>query len=190
MKHRAAKHVYRRDDRVVIVEPLVVTRVGYPLSLEDGLKHVEPLIGKDLVALFAKAGARAHCCYDLAGGLAASDRDYDAALRAIAHSWLKAEGFGGPQRTIHTDLREQLRGLEARVTGKRTVRTGVRHSGCGSGWEGDDGSPPELRDVRSHVLLELEVYTEPSQEVFSCPEVVEVEECHVRPAALVQQEAA
>lgn len=188
---KQAKHVYRPDDRVVIVEPLAAVRVGYPLGLAEGLAHVEPLIGKDLVALFAKAGGAAHCLYDLDGRSAARDRDYDQALRAIAHSWLKQEGFGGPERSIHTEVREQLRGREGRVLGKRTVRTGTRYPGCSaSGWECDDGSPPELRDVESHVILEIEVYTEPSQEVFSCPERVEIEARHVRPAGAVQQEVA
>lgn len=188
----ARKHVYRPDDRVTIVEPLVVTRVGYPMGFHDTRAALEAAHGvqvddalRAVVKDSQEVGWPDHLV-DVWPTLRAE------VLNAMTKADLRRKGYGGRERTVHTKPDERLRGKEARVTGKRTVRTGTYRPGYHDHWSGES-EPPYLADVRSHVILEVEVYTEPSQEVFSCPEVVEIEECHVRPAVMpwtAQEEAA
>ncbi len=175
------KHVFHRFDRVTIVEPLVVHRVGYPLGVADGLKHVEAYAA-DINALLVKMGIISPpSARDL--WLDTSPTIWDNGVaRALAYSWLRAKRFGGPERTIHTILIEGLRGATCEVMGKRVVYTGKRVPGR-SGWgPEDDSDPPYLSQSKAHVLLEV------------CPvqwdlrrlnnhEEMEVEECNVLPYA-------
>lgn len=158
----AAKHVYRIGDRVTIAEPRIFQRVGYPTSHEAAVQHVEPLVREGLAALFEKVGAR------LDGG----NRDYDRALSAIAHAYLRSVRYGGPERSIHTLLDEERRGREAAVAGKRCVKTGTYSTGW---WDEDGGEPSFLRNETTHVLLEVQ----PVGELFEMP--FEIEARHVRP---------
>ncbi len=179
MRQRPTKHVHKIGDEVIIVEPAVFLRVGYPLSLQTARETIEPLIGKDLAAVFSKAGA------PVAGSLSGlpvtifiNDRDYDRALSAVAHAVLRVKNYGGSTRSIHTVLREDLRGKRARVAGKRVVKTGTYHRGyCGSSMDGwGESEPPYLDKVKTHVLLDLDL----SDRMLFEPEL-EIEECHVQP---------
>jgi len=67
---------------------------------------------------------------------------------------LRCEGFGGRQRSIHTDIVEELRGTSNwEVISKRNVKTGT----WTLGYAGSDGDcdPPFLGDEKTHVLLSL-----------------------------------
>jgi hypothetical protein len=182
------KHVYRYGDEVTITEPLIVTRVGYPLSMEAAHAHVEPLVRAGLVGLFEQVGARLHGAYTLPDDPVtvhvAGDPDYDRALRAIAHSYLRSKGFGGRDRTIHTELREGLRGKRAYVQSKRNVKTGRYHHGSsGYSYDGEwDAEPAYLDRAQTHVLLSLHGGDLSSRDIrIETGAHLEIEERHVQP---------
>jgi hypothetical protein len=153
---RSVKPVYHRGDLVEIVEPRLYVRVGYPMGF-DGVRgeltekyHNEVM--RDLYALRdAKiaAGWPAH----LAEALPVLHSEI---LRQMTLQHLHKHHFGGNERTIHTKLDEQWRGRHVRVDSKRVVKTGRYRCGCaGGGYFEDDGCPPELRDVKTHVILRV-----------------------------------
>lgn len=181
MSKRVPKHVYRRDDRVIIVEPQVVRRVGYPLGIAEGLKHVESH-ARDVAALLIKLGIKADGCFGdlyLSAGLPVLDEGIN---RALAYAWLKTQHFGGPERTIHTERLSELAGVECRVMGKRVVYTGRRVSGHTSyGYDGMDSDPPYLAEATAHVLLSLWPIAL-TDTLRSSSEEIEVQAAHVKPA--------
>ncbi len=182
------KHVYRRDDRVVVVNPLVVRRVGYPLGIADGLKHVESY-ASDVAALLGKLGIRdltsAYQCSLLEAGLQPTLPTDGGVNRALAYAWLCSQRFGGPERSIHTELMEPLRDAECRVYGKRVVYTGRRDPGtttyCYDGIP--DHEPPYLGRAKAHVLLELEAIDWDLRRITE-HHTFELEETNVAPAPI------
>jgi hypothetical protein len=182
MSARPRKHVYRQGDEVIITEPRVVLRVGYPLGLADGVKHIEAHAG-DVSALLVRLGIlSSEPCppYLVEGEWMAPD---DRIVNALAYAWLKAQRFGGRERTIHTELREALRGKRAYVQSKRSVKTGTYNHGSTSySYDGiPDSEPPYLGNVRSHVLLTLDGGDLRPADTLHDGRSLEIEECHVTP---------
>lgn len=177
---KVKRHVYRVGDEVTIVEPLVVLRVGYKLGIVEGVKHIEAH-AIEVNALLAKLGisdADPAC-----GGLLESFHGVhdDRVLSALAYAWIRAQRFGGPERTIHTETRESLRGKRAYVQSKRVVKTGTyQHGHYGE----DGGDPPYLADVHGHVLLELNGGDLSWAESYRDGRFIEIEACHVQPYVL------
>lgn len=175
------KHVYHVGDHVTVTNPLVVTRVGYPLGLRETAEQVEREFGSDIRGLMDKAGA--------------SGDIYDKMVETLAYGQLKAKGFGGPQRSIHTVVCEELRGVKCDIMGKRTVKTGTYHGVSRGGYDGEDYDPPYLSGGKTHVLLELmddamfggKTMTVVGNLGLTC---IEIEECNVEavvtPAVVVE----
>lgn len=193
---KPTKHVYRKGDKVRILEPLLFERVGYPLSLASAIDHVRSKHAKDINAL---ADAISHHPDDPPSEPLVTwvERAPDENLvKAAAYVWLCEQGFGGKERRIHTATDEALRGRKAVVLGKRMVKTGDYSHGHDR--YTDDGIPdfdlPHLANEKSHVILELEVLRprtvsllEPG--IWEEVGLFEIEECHVEPAGFDLNEA-
>lgn len=171
--------VYHRFDRVEIVEPLVFVRCGYPMSWDETYNQLtetyESQIITDLDGLargYISAGWPEHLARSLPNA-------YSDIIHHLTKAHLNKNRYGGNERAIHTRLDERFRGKIARVMGKRVVKTGRYRKGYGpSGYGDDDGAPPTLENVKTHVILEVEMYTGPEPWDF---EHFEIEARHVRP---------
>ena len=133
------KSIIRVDDRVRIIRPVVVVRVGYPKTVSDYLPEAE----KKFRALLHTEGLRG--------------RVIEKVLREIAYGLAKADGFGGRQRTLHIKEIPDILGQEFRVMGIRTVKTGIYYPPAHgrSGWYGEeyDYEPGGLSDEKTHRLV-------------------------------------
>ena len=150
----AKKHVYRVGDKVRILTPKFVARVGYPLTVVDVRHEIEE-----------------HSNLDEAMRLLGIETLQWAARRDFIHgaacALVRLRRFGGKERTIHYIDGFQCReGLTARIIGKRCVRTGTYYPPGGSY---DDYEPGGLDNAKCHVLL-LTGWGE-------------IEACNVEPAA-------
>lgn len=147
----------RVGDKVRIVEPIVVLRVGYPLGVEDGLKFVRETMGKQIDALF-DAGTRTKM--DLVHfHLSAPQIDIytrEKIERALGYRWLYQQNFGGNTRSLHLKLVEELRGREAFVTALNTRITGTRCPGYMDQTGESEG--PFLSDQKYHRIAELDLW--------------------------------
>lgn len=133
------KNIIRVDDRVRIIRPVVVVRVGYPKAVSDYRNQAEKVFGPLLDA------------NDFGG------RIREKVLREVAYGLARQDGFGGRQRTLHTKEIPDILGQEFCVTGIRTVKTGTYYPPTGGrgGYYGDewDYEPGGLSDEKTHRLV-------------------------------------
>lgn len=162
-------HVYRPGDKVRIVNPKFVRRVGYPLvwyEIDEAL-----LDNDEQSARIANAM-----------GWPEPSKLPRFALQVVAKLYVLERRFGGNERTIHywPDTgappnvfdtlawgRYYAAGTEHKIISRRLAKTGRRFPAYG---RDDDWEPGGLDDCKTHVLLRL------SGEV-------EIEACNVEPCA-------
>lgn len=185
VKRKPKELVCRIHDEVVIVNPLVVRRIGYPLSLTEGREHVEKLYGNEIASIFRRVTGRVPDQFDernTLGPLFGNSPSYDNILKEFAYAYIRAKSFGGPERTIHTELVEKLRGIRCRVSGKRMVKTGTyRPAAGGQDYWGDyEYEPAYLKNEKTHVLLELSPINLEDLIALGQYLTFEIEECNVK----------
>ncbi len=163
MPEIAKKNVYRIGDRVRIIEPRFVERVGYPL--------VWPMLMDEFKAKLSQCRDAMRFLIDgvpseeaLKFSLRACD-EADAAdkefLKGLCMAAVRMRGFGGNERALHyyaDGPYEHMRNCELTVTAKRVCKTGTRFAGHSSySYEGEyDYENGGLSDEKTHTLLTVE----------------------------------
>lgn len=175
-KRTPRKPVYRVNQIVEVVEPLVVRRVGYPLSLADGYDLIAKELAAELkavndalcrVARKARGESEQRVCGFEADAFILDEGGQpvraDPTVWTLAKRYLPMVGYGGRERSLHIETVELLRGQLVRVVGKRCVKTGTYRAPSGGmvGWETPEweSEPGGLDSERTHVLLEVEPVT-------------------------------
>jgi hypothetical protein len=152
----AKQTIYHVGDKVRIVEPLQVVRVGYPLTMTDASNAAEEEYADKILPFMRDLGLIQN---DHFGGMNFDGRLYNDLLNALASHWIRSKGFGGKERKIYTEVNERLRGTSGwTVLSKRHVKTGTYCSGGYSGgYDGEpDYDPPYLSNEQTHTLLTIE----------------------------------
>jgi hypothetical protein len=126
------KNIIRVGDRVKIVVPSIMLRVGYPKTVGDYEQAAKEAYGAQLWR-------------DMSGRCA------ELAIRQIAYGLAKKDGFGGRARTMHLREVPELLGREFTVHSMRTVQTGTYYKPRSSG-DGEDWEPGGLDDRQDHRL--------------------------------------
>jgi len=139
-----SRNIIRVGDRVRVVNPVVVVRVGYPKCLADYEKEVREKLGFQLTQLLLAAGVPEH---ELD-----SSRSGRKILSELAYCLGNKDRWGGRLRSLHTVEVPELRVQDFTVLEMRTAFTGVHESGSGQ-W--DDYSPPCLGHAKAHRLARL-----------------------------------
>ena len=163
--------VFRPGDLFLVKEPVIVKRVGYPMGRKDAAKHVEDTLSAEIAALFSKLGAQldaertaeeteiAGVVWFAAAKTEVSHWDMKRVVSGLASHWLKLNGFGGDERSLHTYREESLKpDVECQVLSRRVVKTGTRYAATSSGpdYNGEyDYTPGGLEGEQTHVLLEF-----------------------------------
>lgn len=153
--------VIRVGDYVEILNPETFIRAGYPLTTQDILdNHITPEQRKLLNELIISAGFNTVKSYFLTG----KEKDVSELEMSFARLLLRAKGWGGRERTIHTKLEPELLNKVGRVVSKKYVKTGTYVSGGAHGWssygEDYDYEPPYLKDERTVCIYELSIWAE------------------------------
>lgn len=155
------KHVYRVGDRIRVVNPLWVKRVGYALHWRDLVDEVEkdPRTTKALQEL----GFNIKFC-SAPGflGLETLANFPHYFVQAVAKLRVEQRNFGGNIRSIHYDesVPDPVSGLLYPgfsrsagtlhwVRGKRVAKTGTRYHY----FYGEDGDEGGLQDEKTHIIL-------------------------------------
>jgi hypothetical protein len=161
---KVSKPIYRRHDKVRIITPRVFVRCGYPMSLADAREEIAKMRqdDKSIYDFITSFGIGLHY-----------GNTYGKIVNALAYGLLHARGFGGRERTIHTQERPDIKGLVYKVCEKRVVKTGTYRQGCDNP---EDSEGPSLRNVKTHVILEVERMVD-----FDCDHFL-IEAANVEPA--------
>lgn len=133
---------------VRVVEPLLVSRVGYPRSVKDYLADVKD---EAVLRLFGD-----HFPHRMNSTRILGSKAFKRIKLEIAYTMAKEDGFGGRQRSIHTTVVPEIRDRLFLVESVRIVQTGVYYppSGGYSTWS-DDYENGGLEDRKTHRLLKL-----------------------------------
>ena len=151
------KDIIRVGDTVKIVNPLIISRIGYEFTYEDARKEIVESFKSDIYELMRKAkvsgwnkimenGAWDNCMKKIVGALA-----YDLVSKKIKT---------GNRRMIYAELQEDLKDEIVTVVSKRTVKTGIYYPPIcsGSSYEDYDYEPGGLKDEKTHVILEVDIF--------------------------------
>jgi hypothetical protein len=154
------KVVYKEGDLVKVVEPKFVLRVGYPLSLEAAIAHCETTFEKEIADFCTKINGGgqyevSELQDEFAYGVTLKDtRFFQEVLKAVAGNHLRKKKFGGKERTIHVESREDFRNTGPwLVELKRRVKTGTYEPGY-TDYEGEY-TMPYLGNEKTHTILHL-----------------------------------
>lgn len=143
------KHVYHVDDRVRVVNPRWIERIGYALVWYDLMDEVEN-------------DSQVREAYEaLTGRKQYNDKITRTVPRhfliACAKTRVSERGFGGNARTIHYQKGNGYgAGVILAVSGKRLAKSGVRFAlYYGGSGEDEWDEPGGLNDCKTHVILRL-----------------------------------
>jgi len=144
--------IIRQGDVVKIIVPEFFIRCGYPKDIKEEAETVKKEFKNDLIKMMGLK--------DVLDWSHRSDsaKYLDKVCREIAYARLKMGGFGGKDRTIHTETIEDLKGKEFTVTGIKFCKTGVYFPPTGgyNSYDGDwDYDPGYLANEITHKILTL-----------------------------------
>lgn len=144
------KPVYRPGDRVIIMQPQVFVRCGYPF---DVVKETDSILThyrfdiEQLIEKIDQNGQPSHYGFD---------PDIRAVASRLARIVAIRRGYGGNERRIYTEWCAEILGKEGTVFSKRVVKTGNRYGP--SGGRDEDGhwyEPGRLENEKTHVILQV-----------------------------------
>lgn len=145
--------VIRPGDQVRILKPIRVLRVGYPKGIEDYEKAVDTAA----LARFLVDTAPKHFQWRKDP---VDTREGRAIRRQLALVLAQQDGFGGKQRTLHTEECPEALNAIAQVISVRSVRTGTYYPPSSyQDWESGhtEYEPGGLTDAKMHRLLSLDL---------------------------------
>ena len=196
-KRKLDPKIIRVGDTVKVVTPILFIRCGYPLSLADVEKEVEELFGNVVEDFLNSMGGDHLMLRDEKGkyedgtfvGIIpnpsnrkkASSKSYKEIIKDLANTRMKVKGFGGIERTLHTETYEAAKGHETTVDSVKIVKTGQYQAASG-GYDYYGGEyeyePPYLDDEKTHKILTLNLYKKnPTEDEKFSP--IKIEAVHV-----------
>ena len=152
------KNVFRKGDKVKIINPLMLIRCGYPLTLQQvkdtGFTPDEKTAIRGLIH---KCDLYTESASWLRTTEKAKEASFNRVLHALAVDRLRQLGWGGRERQIVAKLNEDFQDKEMVVCEKKIHKTGIYHAGHNSVdyWGEHDYEPAYLENEKTHVILGL-----------------------------------
>jgi len=156
-------NVVRVGDIVQIVEPEFFIRCGYPLSFQDAYEIVKEKytdsVHKFLVETEFRQERTNHLGFPILS-LDPPSKDWtiQKILKALTYEYVANKGFGGEDKKIYTERREECIGKKYKVKEKRVVKTGTYYPSFGyyDSWTGEyDGECGGLAGGGTHIILTI-----------------------------------
>lgn len=145
------KPIIRVGDRVKIITPMIVERIGYPLTPKMVLEELNTPENRQRVIDMLQDFELPvdHIRFDVFAGNILPEQ-VEGVLKIISYYTVRTRNFGGTERNLYRKDYPDLKDTSIHVDGKKIVRTGNRVPGyrCGDDWE-----PSYLDKPKSHVLL-------------------------------------
>jgi len=167
------KKPYNIGEKVLVADPQVFIRCGYPLGISDGIQAVETDYEDKVIGFLRNISSQStkmlpsrverKACKNI--------------MKELAVVWLHQRKFGGNLRAIHTedDTRVTEGNSPYEIATIRYVKTGLRDSGSVyDSMSPEDYEGPSLYDQKTHRILGL---VDPG-EIYSCV-LFEIEDIHV-----------
>ena len=165
-RSRGKEDIIRIGDIVKIVHPFKFIRCGYSLTLNTCMELIlqdeKYMKIKLAIAMLINKNIQApiSTLLDFTYSLSLPNNlDYEID-RLLSKVYITEHNFGGPQRTLHTEHKEKLKGLEAEVLDIKYHKTGTYTPGYSCSYyyeEGPDYCPAYLSDELTHKILCLKL---------------------------------
>jgi len=162
-------NIIRVGDTVKIIKPYFFKRCGYPMSFEDACDSVRTIY-KDKISSFIldvrlidKPNKDISILEDK--NSKEFNKTFDKIVSALAYDYIRANKFGGKEKTIHTIYSPNYKNCLMEVEKIKFVKTGIYTSGSwfgGDGYSEDDYTPAYLNKEKTHKIL----YMSPLSAVF------------------------
>ena len=118
------KNVIRVGDKVKIINPEIFIRVGYPLTTEMIKEsHITEEQRQLMDKLLATTGNHKYILYG-----DNINPEYDKLEHVFSTIVLKSKGFGGNERSVHTETKPEYKDRIGTVISKRYVKVGTYNS--------------------------------------------------------------
>lgn len=154
------KTVFRVGDTIKVINPEIVVRVGYPLtiqSIQESFTDKEKESIIELLKGFGMPYLDGPDIDNLNGSFQKSYSQifYDVSYK-LARYRLEQKRWGGKEKKIYTEIHSEFLGKEFYVCKKRIAKTGIyndSYQSSGSYYDPPEYDPPYLSNVKSHILL-------------------------------------
>jgi hypothetical protein len=183
---KLSPNIIRIGDTIKIINPEIVIRVGYPMSFDDACKEVKELHHEKIITFLQEIYPSREVKLGKIIGEITCDypklKAYDKIIKALAFEHLRNKGFGGEERKLYTENRQELIGITAKVTKIFIRRTGIYFAPSGGySYDGDyDYDPGGLDKMKTHKILELDYWLSNLLEVNSRESnYAQIEACNV-----------
>ncbi len=146
-------HVFKIGDTVKVINPVFVTRVGYPLGLQEGIDQL--ITEDDKVTIKMLLSYKQPLATDIFSSYSVDnrkDKNFLAMLKILSYERISQQNFGGNERSLHTILIPELKNQLISIAHKKNVKTGNRSSVSG---DYDSGGYTYLSNCKTHIILEL-----------------------------------
>lgn len=146
----AKKPIYRPGDRVVIMQPQVFVRCGYPFDIVAETDRILNQHESDIWELIGKIDPSEKPRRIF------TENDMRSVASRLARIVAMRRGYDGNERRIYTRFDADILGKEGTVYSKRVVKTGTRYGP--SGGRDIDGHWYEsggLENENTHVILQV-----------------------------------
>jgi len=155
---KSKNEVIRIGDYVEIIKPEIFIRVGYNLTTQDILdNHITTEQRQLLNALIVSTGFNTDTKgYFLEG----KSKDISELEKTFARLILRAKGWGGRERKVHTKLDPNLLNTVGKVISKKYVKTGLyNHATSHQGYFDDyaEYEPAYLENEKTVIIYEIAV---------------------------------
>jgi len=194
-KKKLNQNIIRVGDIVKIINPERVIRVGYPIPFNDACEEIDKLYQDEIFTFLNKtiykSTNKSEKCALFDFSLINIDEKskvYKKIVSALAYEYIQQKGFGGRERKIYTEYRQDLEGAIVKVTNIFIRKTGTYFSPSGGydNYSGEyDYDPGGLDKMKTHKILELDHWisglcqSNPNWFINSlCIEAINVEKIH------------
>ncbi len=132
-------------DTVQIMNPILIKRIGYDYTHEDAKREIIKKYQVDINKFINQLGFR-------------QEKTRNSIVSALAYELVSRKFNNGNERKIFDKLVEDMKEIQAVVLSKRTVKTGTYFPPRipPSYWDADSYEPGGLKNVKIHVILELD----------------------------------
>jgi len=166
-KRKLDPNIIRIGDRVKIINPEIVIRVGYPMSFDEACEAVDKLYRNEIIEFLNKTIYQQEDVplYKLTLASYINENEYvksqtyKKVVKAIAYEHMQQKGFGGREKKIFTEVRQDLLGKIAKVEKIFIRKTGIYFAPSGGydSYSGEyDWEPGGLDKMKTHKILELD----------------------------------
>lgn len=188
-KKKLNPKIIRIGDTVKIINPEIVIRVGYPMSIEDAKKEIKELYHDEIVLFLDKTiykqSDQRDSKYKTIFRITNYDelKIYNKIVSAMAYIHLQSKGFGGKEKKIHSEIRQDLLGITSKVRQIFIRKTGTYFPSSGgyNSYDGEyDYEPGGLANEKTHKILQLSHWVNNEMvQMWSEENYIKIEACNV-----------